>query len=376
MRLLLVFIVAVIAASCINGTSPKPNGLSEEVFKEVTLHYAKGFKIEKSSSKTRLTLFDSKDSSKVLNWFDLVKRSEIVVGNTHQIPVPCRRIICLSSTQLAYMFELDALDSIIGINTSRLLFNEKMKELIKSNKVRQVGKEGHFNVELIAALNPDVVFVSPFKIGGYDALSNLGFPLVPMAAYDEATPLGRAEWIKMMALFVGKEVLSDSIFNTIEDQYNGLKKLTETIVNRPTVFSGKMKSGIWYVPGGNSFFAHYFRDAGARYIIDDKDTGAYPMDFESLYQKAVHCDYWRLLVSENGDFNADKLRNEDVRYADFDAFKNKKVMICNLRQKPYYEVSPVKPQLILADYIHFFHPNILPNYKPTFYESLTYLNDN
>ncbi len=69
----------------------------------------------------------------------------------------------------------------------------------EAGRIIKVGKEGNFNTEVIAKLNPDVIFVSPFKTGGYDVLKNMGIPLVPMGAYAEETPLGRAEWIKMMA---------------------------------------------------------------------------------------------------------------------------------------------------------------------------------
>lgn len=372
MRKLSYLLIFITTISCANKVTDNKGMVSDTLLASKEMHYAKGFKVWPMADKVRLSIVDTKDSTKVIDWFDLVSPSDKKAENSHQIAVPCRRIICLSSTQLAYFFELDAIDSIVGINTSRHLFNAKMNELIEKKAVRQVGKEGHFNIELIAALNPDVVFVSPFKIGGYDALKHLGFPLVPMAAYSEETPLARAEWIKMMALFVGKEQLADSLFSHIEKRYNYLKHLTDSVVERPTVFSGKMKSGVWYVPGGDSFYAHYFSDAGAKYIIDDDNNGAYPMDFETLYQKAVHCDYWRLLVSENSNYDAQMLVDEDIRYADFDAFKNRNVMVCNMRQKPFYETNPVKPHIILSDYIHFFHPELLPNYKPTYYEPLRF----
>ncbi|GAF02081.1 ABC transporter substrate-binding protein [Saccharicrinis fermentans] len=236
--------------------------------------------------------------------------------------------------------------------------------------MKKIGKEGSFNLETIAALDPDVIFVSPFKVGGFDVLRSLGIPLVPMAAYNEETPLGRAEWIKMISLFVGKEEKADSIFEGIETSYERLKALTAHVKKRPTVFSGKMRSGSWYVPGGNSFYAHYFRDAGADYFIKDDKQGAYPLDFETVYHKASECDYWRIIHPEKSGLTLNDLKKQDPRYADFKAFKAKNVLLCNIREKPYYEQVGMMPDVLLADYIHYFHPELLPHHTPYFYEKL------
>ena len=56
------------------------------------------------------------------------------------------------------------------------------------------------------SINPDVIFISPFKRGGYDAMRETGIPLVPHLGYKEMTPLGQAEWIKFIGMFiVGKQ---------------------------------------------------------------------------------------------------------------------------------------------------------------------------
>lgn len=336
----------------------------------IPLLHAKGFTIIEQGDTRLLRIQHVGDNAHGYDEFKLVPASEGTSRGNGTIPVPCKRIICLSSTQLAYFFALEEIEPIVGINSSRHLFHSGMNARIKAGSIKKVGKEGVYNTELIASLNPDVIFVSPFKTGGYDALKNLGFPLVPMAAYEEETPLGRAEWMKMIALFVGQERKADQQFQVIAQRYDSLKNLAASASQRPTVFSGKMKSGNWYVPGGNSFYAHYFRDAGASYIIEDNKTGAYPMSFEAVYQKAAHCDFWRILLPEEKGFDKAALLTEDARYGDFDAFKNDRVIVCRIREKPYYEESAIKPEVILADYIHHFHPELLPGYQPYFYETL------
>ncbi len=336
----------------------------------INLHAAKGFSIDSTQHSKTLRIYDTHTHSKVVDEFVLRPQNYQATLKNNEIKVPCKRIVCLSSTQLAYLIELNALENIVGINSSKHLFNKKIKEKVTAKKIAKVGKEGSFNIETIINLNPDVIFVSPFKTGGYDALKNLGIPLVPMASYGENTPLGRAEWMKMMALFTGDSPKADRIFNQIESNYKHLKSLTDSIQKRPTVFSGKMKGGTWYVAGGNSFFAHYFRDAGADYVIKDNNTAAEPMDYESLYNQAWNADYWRLLTSSPIGFNKEALKAEDERYADFKAFKTGNILLCNVREIPYREESSVKPDVLLADYIHHFHPDLLPNHQPVYWKKI------
>lgn len=340
----------------------------------VDLFYAKDLHILKDPKGYSCKVITQKKDQRVEDSFRLTLKEHYTGENndnsTIEIPIPCKRIICLSSTQLTYFFSLDCLDPIVGINSSRHLFHQELNARVKSGVVKKVGKQGNFNLELIASLQPDVIFVSPFKRGGYASLKQLGIPLIPMAAYSEKTPLGRAEWIKFISLFVGKEKEATVQFNHVAKEYNRLSKLTSGIKKRPTVFSGKMRSGVWYVPGGDSFYAHYFKDAGAEYVFKDHYTGARPLDFETVYSKCINADYWRLLLPEAIGYNRQMLKQEDARYQDFKAFKENKVFMCNIRSKPFYEENAMKPHVILADYIHIFHPDLLANHKPSFYEPL------
>ena len=114
-----------------------------------------------------------------------------------------------------------------------------------------------------------------------------------------------------------------------------------------------------------------FRDAGADYFLkDDKRSGGVNLDFETVYARAHEAEYWRILNSFDGPYGYDVLRDSDPRYADFRAFKDKGVIYCNLREKPFYEDSPMAPELVLADFIKVFHPELLPDYTPMFYELL------
>ena len=141
--------------------------------------------------------------------------------------------------------------------------------------------------------------------------------------------------------------------------------------NRPTVFSGEMRGGNWYAVGGKSFLAQLFRDAGGDYFLkDNNESGGVTLDYETVYTNAAHADYWRIVNSFDGDYSYNVLKEQDNRYTDFDAWKNQGVIYCNMKEVPFYESMPVEPEIVLADFIHVFHPEVLPDHKPKYYHIL------
>ena len=202
-------------------------------------------------------------------------------------------------------------------------------------------------------------------------MREIGIPLVPHLGYKEMTPLGQAEWIKFIGMFIGREVEANEKFAAIEKRYNELKELAAHVKRRPVVFSGEIRGGNWYAVGGKSFLAELFRDAGADYFLkDDPRSGGVTLDFETVYSQAESADFWRIVNSYDGTFTYDALKALDPRYADFRAFREKGVVYCNMREKPFYESMPMQPEIVLEDLIHAFHPDLLPDYKPTYYELL------
>ena len=223
------------------------------------------------------------------------------------------------------------------------------------------------------SMNPDLILISPFKRGGYEALKDVGLPLVPHLGYKEMTPLGQAEWIKFVGLLCGMEKEANACFQTIEQRYNELKALTADgkVKRRPVVFSGELRGGNWYAVGGKSFLAQLFKDAGADYFLkDDERSGGVTLDFETVYNQADNADYWRIVNSYPGEFSYEALKEQDARYADFKAFREHGIIYCNMKTTSFYEEMPTAPEVILADLLHIFHPELLPDHKPVFYKLL------
>ena len=277
----------------------------------------------------------------------------------------------MTSLQLSNFTILDAHDVVKGITSTKNLFNEDIKARVKDGRIVKIGMEGEFDPEVVMAANPDVIFISPSKRGGYDAIKEIGITLVPHLGYKELDPLGQAEWIKFIGMFIGKEKEAAEIFAGIESRYNELKEKAAKVEQRPTVTSGEMHYGNWHAVGGKNYLAQIFRDAGADYVINDDETSGEDLEFEKMYALSANADYWRILNSYQGDFSYEALKASEPRNEMFKAFKEKKVIYCNMKQTPYYEIAPVKPDVLLKDFVAIFHPELVEkNYQPTFYRLL------
>ena len=338
----------------------------------VHVDYATEFTV-RDSADVRLVCIGGNDR------FALVKSGDMQVPEGYtKVQVPIQRTICMTALQLSNFTVLDAHDVVKGITGTKNLFNDDINQRAKDGRIVKIGMEGEFDTELILAANPDVIFISPSKRGGYDAIRETGIMLVPHLGYQELDPLGQAEWVKLVGMFIGKEREANEVFAGIEHRYNELKEKVKRLKGEkeqyPTVFSGEMHYGTWHAVGGKNYLAQIFKDAGATYVIDDEETSGENLEFEKMYALAANADYWRILNSFPGEFSYEALKASEPRNELFKAFKEKKVIYCNMKQTPYYEISPVMPDVLLKDLVAVFHPELVEDdYQPTFYRLLNSL---
>ena len=376
--------VAVLASACSGKGARTDSGTgdgSKDSAVSIEVKYATGFSV-RDSADVRLvevgapTLQSSTASLRQGGkyHFALVHSDDVAVPEGYtKVRVPITSTICMTALQLSNFTILDAHDVVKGLTGTKNLFNEDILQRVKDGRIVKIGMEGNFDTEMVLAANPQVIFISPSKRGGYDAIKETGITLVPHLGYQELNPLGQAEWIKFIGMFIGKEREANEVFAGIEGRYQQLKSQTSNLKpeDRPTVTSGEMHYGNWHAVGGKNYLAQIFRDAGADYVIDDEETSGENLEFEKMYALAANADYWRILNSFPGEFSYEALKAAEPRNELFKAFKERKVIYCNMKQQPYYEISPVEPDVLLKDFVAIFHPDLVePDYKPKYYKLL------
>ena len=366
-RDIILLMAALLTVACGQRTASGPTAADGDSATDgaIEVKYATGFSVSDSAD-VRLVSVSTGER------YALVSSDATRVGDGWvKVVVPIRRCICMTSLQLSNFTALDAHDVVTGITGTKNLFNADILKRVDDGRMVKIGMEGNFDPELVMAAAPDVIFISPFKRGGYDAIKEAGVTLVPHLGYKELSPLGQAEWVKFVGMFIGKEAEANELFAGIEQRYNDLKAKAAGVAERPTVTSGEMHYGTWHAVGGKNYLAQIFRDAGADYVIDDDETAGEDLEFEKMYALSANADYWRILNSHPGNFTYDDLRAREPRNELLKAFRERKVIYCNMRQTPYYEISPVEPDVLLKDFVAIFHPELVEaDYEPHYYRLL------
>jgi iron complex transport system substrate-binding protein len=292
------------------------------------------------------------------------------------VKTPISKIICLSTTHIAFIDALKKINTIYGISGHNYAYNQEIRDAINKNKVFDVGYDNSLNYELIAKINPDLV--TTYGIGSQVAAYNqrmneLGIKTVIIAEYLENHPLGKLEWIKFIAAFYNMDELANQYFNQIEKEYNNLLEIAEKAKNKPLVLFGLPWKEVWYVPGGNSYLAKMVEDAGGNYIWKNDDSHeSLTYNFEAVFSKANNAEIWL----NTGNINTkNDMINLDERFKKFSPFNKAKIFNNNNRINEYggidyWESGIVNPHIILKDMICIFHPELLPDYQLVYYKEI------
>jgi len=289
-----------------------------------------------------------------------------------RVTVPVRSVVALSATYLAEIGMLGEMATLKGIQRAAYVFSRHIRSSAARGEIAQVGEGAATNIELLVALRPDVVFAVGSGGAGelYPKLLEAGLPVVLDGDWAERTPLGRAEWIKFIALFYDKEREADTLFAAVAAEYNRLAALAAKAPDRPTVFVNAPWQGSWGMPGGKSYVAALLRDAGADYLWADSDaTGTLFLSLEAVIDRAADADYW---LNTGGYHSRSDALAVDPRFARFRAFRRDELYNNNARETPeggsdYWESGPAQPQVVLADLIKIFHPGLLPDHELYYY---------
>ena len=334
--------------------------------------YAKGFDIFKLKDISKVVVKNPRKPENIIAEYYLVpdiKTKEKFSNNENIIVVPLNRAAVFSGTQLSALIKMGFIEKLVGVSEAEYINNNNIKTFISQGKIKELASNGEFYLETALEVNPEVIFHSPYKLNESHPLAVTNITMIPFLDFMETTPLGRAEWLKFTSVFFGDIDISDSIFTNIVDEYENYASLLNDVNERPSVFSDKIFNGQWYVPGGKSYIAKLFEDAGADYLWkSDEGVASFPLDYEVVYQKAVHANFWRIVGSFNDEASYEHLKLENELYSHFDAFKNKKIIWCSAQTSSYFENSPLEPHLVLADLIKCFHPELLPDYEPKYYK--------
>ncbi len=291
-----------------------------------------------------------------------------------RVSVPCKAFASNSTTHLPMIELLGQEDRLTGFAQTQFISSELFNQKVSDGSLKEIGHKSQLNLEIILELDPEVFLAYNTSVdnGQLSLLERNNITVFYIADYMERSVLGRAEWIKALGLLTGEYKQSVKCFDQLELRYDSLLALDKGEV-LPTVMSGSLYGGSWFAPGGDNYNAQMILDAGGQYVYsDDEEMGWLNLDFEQVYNDCWNADYWIGAANFN---SLDEMKELDERYANFKAFKEKRVYTYAARvneagANDYFESGQMNPDRLLADHIKILHPEVMPDYELYYYKKL------
>ena len=371
--------IPVLLNSCIGKTTGSAE--YQKLTEVPIVSYAKRYKIDLFEGYSQLLIINPWQGAKdiIQCWYLVPVGKEIPasIDSNNVIRIPVRKIVCMSTTHLSMISALDEMTSVCGFSGTKFIYNEDLRRNVDEGKISEIGYEDNLNKELILKMKPDLVMV--YGIGGESAgyigkLKELGIRVLYNADYLETDALAKAEWIKMIGAIYAKEEMADSIFRTIELEYNRLKLyIKENAARRPKVMLGLPFRDTWYISPGNSYISQLISDAGGEYLWESTESViSMPTGLENVYMKALKAEYW---LNTGSAGTREEIKSIDPRLAELPCFINGNLFNNNKRTSilggnDYWEGGAVNPHIILSDLGAILHPGLFKGRELFYYKKL------
>ena len=338
--------------------------------------YASGFNLQsiENSLNSLISIFNPWQDAKDYTFNLLVSRdsTDYYSFDGQVLKGTAQRIVCMSSTHIAMLEALGAIDKVVGVSGKQYISNPVIRN---SDAIPDVGYEGNMDYETLLSLHPDLVLL--FAVNGVSALEpklkEFGIPFLYVGDYVEESPLGKAEWIVPLAEVIGKRKEGEAIFEKISQKYGHLKSMiANNELERPNVMVNAPFSDSWIMPSKDSYVACLIEDAGGNYILSSQsESNSIPIDQEEALRLLSFSDFW---INVSTFQTLKELKESVPKFTSLNIFNSGNIYNNNLKAtygggNDYYESGVVHPDLVLRDLIKIFHPELIKE-EFTYYHRL------
>ena len=348
---------------CGCSSTHTPTDFTEDLYSP---SYSSNFTIKGSASghNSLITVFNPWQGAKDVSTSLLILRDSVAAMeySGQVLKGTPQRIVCMSSTHIAMLDALGAIDKVAGVSGKQYVSNPYIQN---HPEIPDVGYEGNIDYEALIAAKPDLVLL--FSVSGTSGmepkLKELGIPFIYIGDYLEEDPLGKTEWMVALAEILGIREEGVEKFKEIERRYNTLKdRVADAEAERPAVMVNAPFADAWFMPSSDSYVAKMIEDAGGAYVYD-KNTGnsSEPIDMEEALKLTAGANVWINIgtVSSLAEF-----QKSFPKFANTNCVKNGNLYNNNLRSTPgggndCYESGVVNPDIVLRDMVKIFHPNLV-----------------
>ena len=375
---LIPLLLALLGTACGGSASYTPADFTTEVY---TPAYASGFDIRgtERNAATLVTVRTPWQGGSGVEQHLLVLREGIEppAGFDGQIvKAPVRHVVCMSSSHVAMFDAIGQIRRVCGVSGIDYISNAYVNEHRCCGEVLDVGYDTNLNFELLAAMRPDLMLL--YGVTGENTivtgkLRELGIPYIYIGDYMEESPLGKAEWLVLAAELCDLRAAGADTLQRIARDYQALKAHPAPDAPRPKVMLNTPYRDTWFMPARNSYMVRLLEDAGARYVFEENTaTQTLPIDIEQAYYLTSKSDFW---LNVSGCNTLDEVRRQNPRLADTPPVREGRVYDNNRRRNAaggsdFWESGVLRPDRVLADLVHIFHPELSETDELYYYRQL------
>jgi len=357
-----------LTTSCYRGGHSAGNTLDVQ---DSVITAAKLLSMQRMDGYTVVTVGDPWKGG-VLHRYVLVPRDADLPADLPEgtvVRTPVSQALVYSSVHTSLLRELGAIDAVRGVVDKQYFNDSIITAGVAAGTIADCGNSMNPTVEKVINMGPDAILLSPYQDASYGQIAKLDIPIIECADYLEYDPLGRAEWVKFYGELVGKRAEADSLYAAVVKAYNDLKEKAAGADSRPTVVTEMVISGVWNVPGGQSYMARILNDSGGRYLwADDQNTGSLALDFNQVLAVAQNADYWFIKWTNINSLK--DLQGANDLNKEMDAFQNKRVYVCDTDKTRFFDRIPFHPEVLLREFAAILHPELFPDFKNQMYHHI------
>ena len=290
--------------------------------------------------------------------------------------LPIKTVMVETSSAIAYLNELNVLNTVKGATDVDFIYNPKIAEGIANKTILKIGSSNELFTEIILKNKPQLIIASsnPVLAKFHQQLEQNGIKILYLDEYKEQNPLGQVEYLKIFGKLFGKNTEAEKQVETVKNNYDSIKNIIQTKAqgNVSTIVN-TMFGDVWYAPTNDLLQAKLIDDAKGNYIFKDKKgENSLSLTFEEVYTTGKSANYWINVTNVN---SLAEMKASYPNYAWFDAFKKGNVYAYNKRMNAkgsndYFEQGILRPDIILNDLGKIFYPNLFPTYDLYFYQQL------
>ncbi|MGQ0736615.1 MAG: ABC transporter substrate-binding protein, partial [Acidobacteriota bacterium] len=282
--------------------------------------------------------------------------------------VPIASLYSASMTHLPLLVDLRRLDVLTGVSKLKDLIGDEILARANSGQVREFATVTVIDAELVASRRPDLFMTGGVASAPLAVIRSAGIPVVTNNEWLESTALGRAEWLKYMALFLNEERAAQRLYGDMKARYRRLSAVATAVPEhmKPLVMTGRGTRGDFVIAGGRSYVAALIKDAGGRYVwADNTAQGSATTDLETQIRRAANADIW---INGGGWQNLAAMVKDEPRYGEFKAYRTDQVWVYERRMtatggNDYWSRAISHPDAVLGDLIKIFHPSLAPQHE-------------